>query len=156
MTYKIHHGLSSAYLSSFIHYHTLSTQYTPDHLLAHALSYPGAFAHAVFLPGPPYLNVMFCQTNPTNSSDILWAITHFLCEAFLDLPNVSQCLYYVLQQYSVLFLIWRVTTQYNNGPCLIWILFQIMTLAYLRKDWFYLIHHYTSYVRHRDWSIVDT
>lgn len=114
MTYKIRCGLSSAYHSSFIHYHTLRTQYTPVYLLIHHLSYLEVFAHGVFLPRPLYLNVMFYLTNSTFFRCPY--SYYFLCETFLDLPMLQQC--------YVLYLIWRVTTQYNNGLCLIWIVFQ--------------------------------
>lgn len=94
MTYKIRCGLSSAYHSSFIHYHTLRTQYTPVYLLIHHLSYLEVFAHGVFLPRPLYLNVMFYLTNSTNSSDVLIATTSSVKPSLTFLCSNS-AMYYI-------------------------------------------------------------
>lgn len=134
---RFHHGLISAYLSDFIPYHTLYLIHSSVSFSSCSLS-PWSLCTCC-LPGPLYSNVMFCLTNPINPSDVLLAIP-----SLWSLPWPSKCKsmpFLCAPTALCTIFIWRVTMQYN-GLCLIWILLQTMTLVYLGKEWFYLIHHY--------------
>lgn len=142
MTYKDHHGLTSAYLSSCIPYHTRRIQYSPVCISIHAFSYLWVFAHAVWLPGPfiwmsssAWLILLLILRMFFYPSLPLWSLSWpTKCKSMPSLRAPTALLiFFNLKGYYTI----------HNGLCLIWILLQTITLVYLGKDWFYLTYQCT-------------